>query len=287
MLRTDEALDLEYEDKPIDSPLENLAIYYELMTHGFNYNENENGLEFLVREERGFGYKSRIDSDWENGAMLYGNMADTDKKREFIANLAAACVASGSDKSNDITLDEIIFLNQFMGIPGGPSNELFDVIEKEVRMLDNMTKQVITKNRYYIDYSFFDYTRTKFDETLIDLWTISDENEDGIYEETEVMTGLSLGDMLSGDEPNTNSFLSSYGYTVFDEDLITTGAKGFANQANDYVQALELIHNNEEFLRWDMPTPTWGSEMSFNRVDSPFLFNYVEPDHSKKPERVK
>lgn len=35
---------------------------------------------------------------------------------------------------------------------------------------------------------------------------------------------------------------------------------GFANQADDYVQALLFVHDYESTLYWLMPTPTWVEE---------------------------
>ncbi|WP_372643357.1 hypothetical protein, partial [Ancylomarina sp.] len=63
MLRTEDAIALGAEDKPIDSPLENLAIYKELMLHGFTQSAEDNGLKFLIEEDiaGGFDVNFRVD----------------------------------------------------------------------------------------------------------------------------------------------------------------------------------------------------------------------------------
>ena len=287
MVRTDLAISQGNEDKPIDSPLENLAIYYELMINGFDNSEDENGLSFLTRsnEDNGFGLKCHVDNQWGNGPQTINVLAD---KQQIVANLAAACLAAGSDKSNTLTIDEIIFLNQFMGIPkveGGVVSCYFPYVTQNVRMINKTNKDVITKTRYYVDYTFFSYTRDKFYHTMVDFCTIViDYNDDGTVAGTHLETiipNLSVDNILTG----SAGILDDYRYSEIDESKVQfDGAPGFANQADDYVQALEVVHNNEEFLPWQMPTPTWAHGTALNTDDSPFSFEYVEPDHSKKPE---
>ncbi len=72
----------EEDDKTIDSPRENLAIYRELMRHGLT-----NQLAFL------------------NG---YGFTADG------LLNMAASALAAGSDKTGTINIDEVVYINGFM-----------------------------------------------------------------------------------------------------------------------------------------------------------------------------
>ena len=287
MVRTDLAISLGDEHKPIDSPLENLAVYYELMINGFENSEDDNGLNFLIRshEEHGFGLQGHEDNQWGNGPQIIKDLAD---KQQIVANIAAACLAAGSDKSNTLTVDEIIFLNQFMGIPkveGDVVSCYFPYVPQEVRMINKTNKDVILKTRYYVDYTNFSYTRDKFYETMVDFCSIVvDYNDDGTVAGTHLETiiaGLSVDDILTG----SAGILDEYRYTEIDESKVQfSGAPGFANQADDYVQALELVHNNEEFLPWQMPTPTWEHGTALHTIDSPFLFEYVEADHSKKPE---
>ncbi len=72
----------EADDKTIDSPRENMAIYQELMRNGL-----EGALSFL--KTYGFG-------------------------SDDILPLAASALAAGSDKTGQITLDEVVYINGFM-----------------------------------------------------------------------------------------------------------------------------------------------------------------------------
>ncbi|WP_346855644.1 hypothetical protein [uncultured Draconibacterium sp.] len=296
MIRTQAALNLGIGDKPIDSPLENLALYYELMNFGFSRSASSNGLNFLTEDDNGFGgfrFQSRLDNEWGIGARQFPDLIDQIKQRQFVANLAAACVAAASDKSNFLTFDEISYLNQFMGIPYIPNfdsskdqyNEVqcfFPVIQQEVRMINKTDKTQYSKYRYYVDYSNFVYNRFKFADTKLDLYSIEydDSTEPPTINRVLVEAGLALDDILSGGYEG--DVLASYRYTEMKDERI--GALGFSNQADDYVQALEVVHNNEEFLVWQMPTPTWSNaDHIIRNTISPFLFEAVEESHGNKP----
>ena len=298
MVRTQTVFDSGIEDKPIDSPLENLALYYELMINGFNFSAEENGLNFLVVDDDnglgGFNFQCRIDNRWGEGAMHYSDIVLKGNKEQFVSNLAAACVAAGSDKSNFITADEIVFLNLFMQIPKAIGNDIdkpadevicfFPWIEQEVRMMDKTDKHQYSKFRYYVDYSDFSYTRDKFKETLIEFWSII-LNDDGEYEKVLMEDNIPLHTILTGGSSLPDVVISQYRYTQ-EEGQPTTGILGFASQADDYVQALEVVHNNEEFLIWKIPTPTWGKDSPVFRASSPFEYVPPEESHSRKPGGV-
>ncbi len=287
-------------DKPIDSPLENLAVYYEIMLNGFSRSAIDNGLLFLIEQEGDFGgfrFQSRLDSRWNEGAQEFGGLLTGEEKHHFVANLAASCIAAGSDKTDFLIIDEIVLVNRFMGIPKAIGNDIdkpadqvisfFPYIEQEVRMMDKTDKHQYVKYRYYVDYSFFNYTRQKFEETLIDYCTIvGDYDSLGnlVGSHVEVLApNLTLNDILMGDAPLTAEALEIYRYTQKAEQQ-TSGALGFANQADDYVQALEVVHDNEEFLVWKVPTPTWAQNPVLFREYAPFNYIPDEEVHSKKPE---
>lgn len=294
MLRTDEAL---VEDKPIDSPLENLAIYKELLLHGFDGEVDDNGLKFLVEEDNGYGgydMQFRVDNDWGGGAKSYSSVTNPN---QLIMNLAAACISAGSDKTNTLIIDEIVFVNLFMGIPEVVGNGIdkpatsvscfLPYLEQEIRMMDKTDKHQYSLYRYYVDFSSFSYDRTKFQETLIDYVTIvGDYDDDGVLigSHTEILAeDLKLDDILQGNAPLTVEAIATYRYTQ-KEDQPTTGALGFACQADDYVQALEVVHNNEEFLVWEMSTPTWNKDYTIPRgMLAPFNYIPEEESHSKRP----
>lgn len=291
MIRTQGAVDtLDLEDKPIDSPLENLAIYWELMNYGFSRSADERGLTFLVANDMnvdGFRVQSVLDNSWNDGPKNYMELSTTTEKQQFVANLAAAAVAAASDKSNFLTFDEIAYLNQFIGIPhvdgfdsSIPFQEttcFFPTVCQEVRMLNKTNKEMYKKYRYFVDYSAFSYNRDKFKATYLDLVSVKIEG-DSIFTDT-IQHDLVLDDILSGSY--SGMVLDEYRYTDGKDER--TGPYGFSNQADDYVQALEVIHNNEEFLRWQMPTPTWRYPTHLNRSISPFSIDVPEESHGNKP----
>ncbi len=290
MVRTQAAQNAGIADKPIDSPLENMAIYKELLLHGFQKSAPENGLAFL---NENFNFKSRIDIDWGRSPVTFGNLVDSMEENQFISNLAAACVSAASDKGGILKLDEIVFLNMFLHIPETGRTDLsqpatqvicsLPTVELEVHGMNKTDKSQTVKYLYFVNYEDFSYSREKFNETMIDQYTI-DENFNKIL----VKENLQLYDILIG---NYSGVLDPYKFTILPSDVNAethwTNALGFAHQADDYVQALEVIHNNEEYLTWAMPTPTWPREISgfpaFDRETSPFSFVPEEVSHSKKP----
>ncbi|BAX82604.1 hypothetical protein [Labilibaculum antarcticum] len=286
MLRTEDAL---VDDKPIDSPLENLAIYKELLLHGFDGGADENGLKFLIGEDNGYGgydMQFRVDKEWTGGAKSYPEISEPD---QLIMNLAAACISAGSDKTNTLIIDEIVFVNLFMGIPevtGANVTCFLPTVKQEIRMMDKTDKHNYSLYRYYVDYSGFEYDRTKFQETLVDYVTLVGDYVDGVLvgSHTETLAeDLELHEILMGNAPLTVEANAIYRYTD-KEGQSTSGALGFACQADDYVQALEVIHNNEEFLVWEMATPTWNKDFDIPRGEfAPFNFVPEEESHSRRP----
>ncbi|RXQ87751.1 hypothetical protein EO244_16010 [Ancylomarina salipaludis] len=302
MFRTDAAIALGEEDKPIDSPLENLAIYKELLLHGFTKSAEDNGLKFLIEEELGLGgfnFQFRFDHDWDAGAQPYSYLSVYGDECQLLMNLAAACISAGSDKSNTLNIDEIVFVNLFMGIPevigtgidmpASQVNCFLPTVEQEIRMMDKTDKHQYSRYRYYVDYSSFEYDRRKFQETLLDYVSIVGDYDpdtgDLIGSHIEVLKdNMILHNILMGLEPLTQDAIDIYRYTD-KEDQLTTGALGFACQADDYVQALEVVHNNEEFLVWEKLTPTWVYNMPITWGSfSPFHFVPEEATHGNKPD---
>jgi hypothetical protein len=301
MFRTDEAIELGAEDKPIDSPLENLAIYKELMLHGFAQSAEDNGLKFLIEQDGelgGFDLQLRVDQGegvWDDSPKSYDEftgiveLTGIDEQDNIIMNLAASCMAAGSDKSNTLLIDEIVFVNLFMGIPEVSGNGIdtqaeeitcfLPTIEQEIRMMDKTDKHEYSRYRYYVDYSAFTYDRTKFQETLLDFVTIVLNG--GVSEIVTLKDNMILHDVLMGTAVTGGVIDIEYTETG---DHPTTGAFGFACQADDYVQALEVVHNNEEFLVWEKLTPTWIWDYPITWGGfSPFNYVLEEEDHSKRP----
>ena len=262
MVRTDAALEQGMEDKPIDSPLENLAIYRELLAHGFH-----GQLSFLAQD---FKMKGRLDniSDWNLSEKGIEFMT-LEEEQLFVANLCAACVSAGSDKTGTLTLDEICYLNEFMGIPG--EDCFYPVIEKTVRTLNKTNKDQETVVKKYVDLSAFMYTRQKFWKTKVTIRTIDNTTDIWSYKDLGTYT---LHKILKGNAPELDLLLGTYRYTI--DNPYKLKMVGFTNQADDYVQALELIHGNEEFMVWQMP--------EVSRLTSPFSYTAEEESHGNRPD---
>ena len=261
MVRTDAALEQDMEDKPIDSPLENLAVYKELLAHGFH-----GELSFLMDN---FKIKGRLDniSDWSQSEKPVEFMS-LEEEQLFVANLCAACVSAGSDKTGTLTIDEICYLNEFMGIPGDEC--FYPVIEKTVRTLNKTNKEQETVVKKYIDLSAFMYTRQKFWKTFVTIRTIDDSTDPWTYKDLGTYT---IHKILKGNAAELDVLLGTYRYTIdapYKKKMV-----GFTNQADDYVQALELIHGNEEFMVWQMP--------NVDRSSSPFSYTAEEESHGNRP----
>jgi len=161
--------------------------------------------------------------------------------------------------------------------------------QQEIRMMDKTDKHQYSRYRYYVDYSSFEYDREKFKKTLLDYVTIVGDYDpvtgDLIGSHIEVIKdNMVLHNVLMGLEPLTQVAIDTYRYTDKEEQP-TTGALGFACQADDYVQALEVVHNNEEFLVWEKLTPTWEWDFPYDWGESsPFIFVPEEESHGNKPE---
>jgi len=262
MVRTDAALAQDILDKPVDSPLENLAIYKELLANGFH-----GKLSFIAED---FKMKGRLDniSDWNLSEKGIEFMTE-DEERLFVANLCAACVGAGSDKTGNLTIDEICYLNEFMGIPGDVC--FYPVIELAVRTLNKTNKEQETVIKKFVNMSAFLYTREKFWKTFVTIRTIDDTTDPWSYRDLGTYT---IHKILKGNAPELDLLLGTYRYTI--DSPVKKRMVGFTNQADDFVQALELVHGNEEFMVWQMP--------AVDRSSSPFSYTAEEESHGNKPE---
>jgi hypothetical protein len=85
------------EEKTVDSPLENVALYLELMKNG-NGDLKQNGITVisLPNDLNGFGEEDFRPATW--------------------LDVAAALFADGAEKSGLINLDEVVYINEFLGL---------------------------------------------------------------------------------------------------------------------------------------------------------------------------
>ncbi len=126
----------EEDDKTIDSPRENLAIYKELMTNGF-YDEDGKTQTLTF--------------------ILEGDDNENTIKEEDLLLLAASAFAAGSDKTGTILIDEVVYANLFLGI----STEGFNTFsDSDNSLLYDATdgSENFDNYTYYNQLLFYNYT---------------------------------------------------------------------------------------------------------------------------------
>jgi hypothetical protein len=158
----------EEDDKTIDSPRENLAIYRELMRHGFT-----NRLQFMTEAQNGF-----TDDD--------------------LLDIAASALAAGSDKTGQVILDEVINVNQFLNAFGDGSILLQDIpFYNEYSYEWEYCDDPYYSNLYFYNYNY------EYDRNYLhgDKWVkITKLNPDGTY----TAEAYNLLEVMEDEEKFTN-----------------------------------------------------------------------------------
>lgn len=195
------------EEKTIDSPLENLALYISLINNGAiqvpEYDENGNP---VVDDDGNPVYVTKEVVD-EDGNVIYTMATDpTGDLSQADMDVAASLLAAASDKTGTITVDEVAYYNLILGVNGE-----FTGIDGE-----------------YVDFSAFTYDRASaYDGVTAEVLV---QQADGSYT-VEVVDVL---DVVFGGEDG-----------VFDpatENMVADNIDGFSAAADDAVQVLEFVH---------------------------------------------
>jgi hypothetical protein len=167
-------------DKTIDSPRENMALYQELMTYGLT-----NELSFL---------------------SAYFTASD-------VLLLAIGAVAAGADKTGNIIVDEIAYMNDW----------IIDWVNVSYLGPDE-------KDRRYFNFGNMVYNRAStYANKYVKITTI---NPDGSWSEETVS-------ILNAVQWTSPERLIDYAGGL------NTKITGFANAADDAVQVLEFIHSSD------------------------------------------
>ncbi len=189
-------------DASIDSPLENLAIYEALLTAKEVTVDDRTLLELSVTASK------------DGADSVYTIYVDPAVRLD----LAASAIAASSDKTGELTADEIVLISSFLGV----DDELASLMES--------------------------YTYDKaaaFDGEIVSV--LVDPEGDGTYF-TATGDVLSLIDQYAGDIWNTVSQPEVMAYTdeqsVQYEDALS-GIYLFTQAADDAVQVLEFVHDYE------------------------------------------
>jgi len=214
---------VEEDDNTIDSPRENMAIYGELMKNGLT-----GQLNFLTS----YGFTN-----------------------EDVLQLAASAYAAGSDKTGIITsVDEIIYVNGFMGVTGkNPVTEAdaLDIFSngENAALLTSLgviyepsVYEAFKNYEYFAGLSFFNFTGFVYDRILeygnkkVRITYVVD-NGDGTgtvnHEELTILQadkkyGIFTSDWVADDE--------------VDIDSNPLSLKHFKTACDDAIQVLEFIH---------------------------------------------
>ncbi|MCJ7648481.1 MAG: hypothetical protein MUP85_07695 [Candidatus Lokiarchaeota archaeon] len=193
----------EYDDKTIDSPVENMAIYQELMNHGFG------------------GKLGILNSYFGQGNIL---------------NLAVGALAAGADKSGNIMVDEIAYLNNWI-----LDWSLLGLVEGAVIGPD-------PKDRSYYNYgeggANFEYSRDIYKDKYVKITTL-DPNGTWLDEY------VSLYKAVEWTDPER-----LIDYANKQNKNIT----GFANAVDDAIQVLEFIHSSDLIVYSPYFPPETGTE---------------------------
>jgi hypothetical protein len=170
--------------KTIDSPRENMAMYKDIMTNA--------------------GTVAGWLAPFFASGSLDGDLMD----------VAASCFAAGGDKTGIVLIDEIVYVNTFLGvnITSGPG------------MVEN-----------YFDFSGYDYSRAVYDDRQIRMKVVNGE-----YDENREPISI-----------NQAASSGYFGYTgKWNQDPDWSGIFGFRTAADDAVQVLEFVHgdSNIEYI---------------------------------------
>jgi hypothetical protein len=198
--------------KTIDSPRENLAIFQYLMKYLFEDTSGGNELAFL----KGFGI---------NDPLM----------------VASACYAAGSDKTDIIDIDELVYMNGF--IDGFGLNPVENTGELDAKGEDKLYFNF--GDIYEYGNESFSYDReSTFSDRYIQfaVWDGQFYGENGpIFSIYEYMIG---GTDITG-QLNAGGFKFTYG----DGDLTDGPVGEFTKASDDALQVLELVHEDTN-IRW-------------------------------------
>ena len=186
--------------KTIDAPRENMAIYKEIMQ-----NLSLGRLAFLGEDPYNFD----------------------------LLTVAASCFAAGSDKTGTVNVDEVVYINTFMGCDG-----LFP--------LDNEHEfDSQGQVRTYFDFSTccdgypFQYNRDAYKNRYIQNTRFFPVDENGYSGgPVESIWTMMEGGLFTEEWPANTPYV--------------THAKGFAMDIDDAVQVLELIHGDTNLRSTDI-----------------------------------
>lgn len=189
----------------IDSPLQNLAIYREMMLNGYL------------------------------GSAASPIELPDDGNPQHILNTAARALGATSDKTGKVTVDMVAYLNQILGLTDPETQTILPKTYINVKEEVQGTVQMVQK--CFLDYSSFSYDRTvNFSSLPYPAYIPASSPTDGWFEYLELLDetptfGLVQGPILDGvpllaDNPG----------------LTAASLVGFAHAADDSRAVIDFMH---------------------------------------------
>jgi hypothetical protein len=212
-LVTTSLVDGEVLSAAIDSPLENLAIYRQLMLTG------------------------------DLGAFV--ELPDPN-----VLNTAARGLGAAADKTGKVTVDQVVYSNQIMGLLDVPTYlpKLCVTVREEVQ--GNM----VEVDKCVLDYSTYDYSRAENFATLpAPPYIPADDPEDGWFEYLGVVDpdGNPVLFQIVQDEITSTVFGTDPGF-------LDGNVGGFTQAADDTREVIEFTHDRPLPLGYETPVPPCG-----------------------------
>lgn len=198
----------------IDSPLESLAIYRQLMLTG--------------------------DLGVNPQPYNMSNVAD-------VLNMAARALGAATDKTGKVTVDQVVYSNEIMGLTDKSNAYLPKICITVKEEVNGVVDDAVEK--CFLDYSAYDYTRsTNFGSLPAPAYIPADALIDGWFEYLAVLDpSVPSFEILQGPIMD-NVFATDPGVTE-----VNIG--GFTQAADDAREVIEFTHDRPLPLGYETPVP--------------------------------
>jgi hypothetical protein len=207
----------------VDSPLQNLAIYRELMTKGLL------GTPAIALP---------------NPFSQYG-----------ILDTAAKALGAASDKGGKINIDLVVYLNQILGLDQLPQEQLA-VSKIPLTIRQEVQGQVVEVTKYFLDYSAYNYERAETYGNLPFPKNIPAKNPQlGYFDYLTPYSSLTATD----GRPLFNISSANIVSTVFVSLPIMHNIGAFAQASDDARAVIDFMHSHPVMTGYEAPVLCEGS----------------------------
>ena len=230
----------------VDSPLQNLAIYRELMTKGA-LGRTSDGTPIVLPNPPGI--------------TGYG-----------ILDTAAKALGAAADKGGKIDVDLVVYLNQILGLDQLPEEQLA-VLKIPLTIRQEVQGQVVDVTKYFLNYGAYSYNRTETYGNLPHPANILAPNTTNpqlgyfeyltLYRDEKTEDGKSLFYINSAPIVSFNPDVP----TVFNTDIEGSNIGSFAQAADDARAVIEFMHSHPVMAGYETPVQCAGSVTTPLAVD--------------------